>query len=108
MTKIIKLKVKAEGRPDVWLASKEDLTKWIKAKKFKQIHNFIASGPMLIGADHSVKSVLEDIKKAERIGILTGSAQNGNAGHALSLIFENRLNMYDIGKLEEKDLEVIK
>jgi len=103
----MKLKVKSEGRPEVWLAEGKDLIKWIKFKKFKQIHNFIQGPGMVIGADHSVKSVIEDIKKAERIGILTGAAQNANLRHALSLIFNNELNMYDIGALEEKDLEII-
>ena len=100
----IKLKVREEGRKDVWLVEKKDLKDWIIKNKLKTIHNFIPSGAMVIGADYDQKSVLEDIDKADRIGILTGKVQAGNMGHALSIITKNKMEMYDIGKLTKEDL----
>lgn len=102
---MIKLQVTPEGREGVYLVDKQPLTEWIKAKKFKTIHNFIPSGMMIIGADHEVKSVLEDIEKSERLAILTG--RNANMGHELAIIRDNKLECYDIGNLTEKDLEVV-
>jgi hypothetical protein len=61
---------------------------------------------MIIGADHELASVLEDIDRAQRLAVLTGYAQRGNMGHALALIIDNKLEMYDIGELTEDDLEV--
>jgi len=111
------IKAKPEGREGIYIPEKESLKDWIKAKKFKQIHNFIPSGPghsMMIGADHDVKSVLEDIDRATRWAILTGDHANGNMGHALSLIFgdydkgeKEHLELYDIGRVEESEIEVV-
>jgi hypothetical protein len=110
----IKIKAKPEGREGIYVPEKESLKEWIKAKKFKQIHNFIPTGSMMIGADHDVKSVLKDIDRAMRLGILTGDHSNGNMGHALSLIFgdydkgeKEKLEVYDIGRVEEDDIEVV-
>jgi hypothetical protein len=102
----MKIKVKPEGREDVWIPEKESVKQFILDKKLDPIHNFVAGGSMVIGADHDQKSVLEDIDKAERLAILTGSAQGGNLGHALALIINNKLEMYDIGEITEKDLEI--
>jgi len=99
----MKIKVKKEGRPNVFIPEKDDLIKFIKDKKLKKIHNFIPSGFMVLGADHDVKSVLEDINRAERLAIFT---DNSNMGHSLSLIYKNKLECYDIGKMKEDDLEI--
>ena len=103
MTKT-KIKVKKEGREGVYLVEKEEIKRFIKLEKLKTIHSFIPSSFMMIGADHDIKSVLTDIDNAERIGILTGKAQIGNLGHALSIISNNKLELYDIGKITDKDL----
>lgn len=100
----MKIKVKAEGRPDVWLVEdKASLKAFIKGKKLKTIHNFVQSGPMVIGADHSVKSVLEDIDAAERMAVFTDP--NANMGHALA-IADVKLEMYDIGPVTLDDLDI--
>ena len=99
----MKIKVKKEGRPNIYIPEKESLKKFIKSKKLKQIHNFILSGAMMLGADHDVKSVLEDIDRADRIAIFT---DNQNMGHSLALIYENKLEAYDIGKIKEEDLSL--
>lgn len=101
-----KLVVKSEGREEIYLVEKDDIKEFIKSKKLKIIHNFIPSGPMMIGADHEVESVLEDIDRADKLAILTGSAQANNLGHALALITNEKLEMYDIGKITESDLLV--
>ncbi len=104
---VMKIKVKPEGRPEIYLPDRESLKKWIKSKKFKEIHNFISSDtPMIIGADHDVESVLKDIDIAERVAVLIGEAKKGNFNHALACIINNYLEMYDIGEVTEKDLEV--
>lgn len=100
----MKIKVTPEGRKDIYIPEKESLKAWIKAKKLKQIHNFIPSGFMIIGADHDVKSVLEDIDRAERIALTLGESQN--MGHNLALIENNKLECYDLGEITEKDLAV--
>lgn len=103
----MKIKVKPEGREEVYIPEKESLKDWIKSKNFEQIHNFVPSGPLIIGADHDIDSVLVDIDKAERLAILTGSSKLANFEHGLSLIINNRLELYDIGDVSEKDLEIV-
>jgi hypothetical protein len=103
----MKLKVKSEGRDGVWLVEKSDLKEWIVAQGFEKIHNFVSSPIAIIGADHDVGSVLEDINRAERLAILTGAVQGWNMGHALSLITGNNMEMYDIGAITKADLEII-
>jgi hypothetical protein len=109
-----KIHATPEGREGIYVPEKESLKAWIKEKKFKQIHNFIPSGSMMIGADHDVASVLADIDSATRLAILTGDHANGNMGHALSLIFgdydkgeKEHLEVYDIGRVEEGEIEVV-
>ena len=99
-----KLKVTPEGRKNIYIPEKESLKKFIKSRKLKIIHNFIPSGFMMLGADHSQKSVLADIDRAERLAIFTNSS---NMGHALSLIYKNKLECYDIGKIKESELEIL-
>lgn len=103
----MKIKVKPEGREEVYIPEKESLKEWIKSKNFEQIHNFVPSGPLIIGADHDIDSVLMDIDEAERLAVLTGSSKLANLEHGLSLIINNRLELYDIGDVSEKDLEII-
>ena len=100
----MQIKVKKEGRPNIYVPEKESLKKFIKSKKLKQIHNFIPTSRMMLGADHNVKDVLEDIDMADRVAIFTSSQ---NMGHSLALIYKNKLECYDIGKINEKDLIII-
>ena len=104
--------VTPEGREGVWLADRDSLKSWITEQGFEHIHNFVASGPLVIGADHSPESVLDDIDQADGVAILTGDAAKGNLGHALAIIappshgLPQRLEMYDIGKITEADLSL--
>ena len=97
----MKIKVKKEGRPNIYVPEKESLKEFIKSKEFEQIHNFIPSGAMMLGADHDVKSVLRDIDRADRVAVFT---DNSNMGHSLALIYKNKLEVYDIGSINEGDL----
>lgn len=101
-----KIKVKPEGRPDMWLVQdKESLVEFIRSKGLKEIHNFVQSGHTVIGADHSVDNVLKDIDKAERLAVITDP--NANMGHAMA-IADVKLEMYDIGPITVDDLEIEK
>lgn len=102
-TEMMKLSVTPEGRPGIYLPNKEGLKAFIKARGLTEIHNFSALGPMAIGANHNVESVLADIDAADRIAVFTYGA---NMGHSLALITRDRLECYDIGLIQETDLEV--
>ena len=65
---------------------------------------------MILGADHSVNSVMDDIERATRMSVFTDSS---NMGHSLALIFgdykngdKEKLECYDIGKIIPEDLIV--
>jgi len=102
----MKLKVIKEGRDEIYIPEKESLKEFIKARGLKKIHNFIPyfipSGMMMLGCNHDVKGVLEDIDRADRLGVLTN--KNANMGHSLSLIYKEKLECYDIGEIKESDL----
>ena len=106
----MKIKVKPEGREGVWVVEWEaeinSLIDFIRAYPSKEIHNFIPNGSLMLGADWSKKSVIDEIKKAERVAILTGDSRRHNMNHALSVISNNELYIFDIGKITESDLEV--
>ena len=99
------IKVSPEGRKDIWIPEKQSLLDFIVSKKLKQIHNFIPTDRMILGADHSVDSVLRDIKNANRLVLFTNPT--ANMGHSLSLITAEKLECYDIGKITEDDLQII-
>jgi len=102
----MKIKVTEEGREDIYVPEKESLKAWIISKKFKQIHNLILGGLMFIGADHDVKSVLEDIDNAESLGLTIGKNSAMQMGHELAIIRNNKLEVYDIGNLTKEDLDI--
>ena len=103
---IIELKVKFEGRKGLWIPKdKENLKQFILDRKLEKIHNFIPNGMMILGADHDVESVLQDIDRADRLGVIVDS--NANMGHSLALIFKEKLECYDIGAIKSEDLEII-
>lgn len=106
MIRLMQIKVKEEGREGIYLPDKESLIAFIKSKNFEQIHNFIP-GPVMLGADHSVESVIEAIKSCDRIAVLLGSAYRNNMNHALSVIHGLNMEMYDIGEITANDLEFI-
>ena len=97
-----KIKAKAEGRDNIWIPEKTTLKEFIKSRKLEQIHNFIPSGMMILGADHDVDSVLADIDRADRLAIFTD--ETANMGHSLALIYKERLECYDIGEIKKDDI----
>lgn len=102
----MKIKVTQEGRKDIWIPDKTTLKIYILEKELDVIHNFTPMGNMICGADHEVYSVFEDIDRADRLVIFTN--EELNYGHSLALIFKNELQIYDIGRIREKDLEIVK
>lgn len=101
----MKIKVKPEGRKDFWIPEKDSLKDFILSLKLEKIHNFIPTGSMILGADHAVDSVLQDIESADELAIFTNKSIN--MGHSLALITHNKLECYDIGEIKETDLEII-
>lgn len=99
---MIEINVTAEGRPNIYIPEKDSLKKYIRSLKLEVIHNFIPTSMMMLGADHSVESVLKDIDRADRLAIFTDP--NENMGHSLAIITDNRLECYDIGKITKDNL----
>ena len=97
-----KIKAQTEGRNNIWIPEKTTLKEFIKSRKLKKIHNFIPCGMMILGADHSVDNVLADIDRADRLAIFTD--ETANMGHSLSLIYKEKLECYDIGKINKDDI----
>ena len=96
----MKLKVKPEGREGVWLAEKEDVVDFLLQYEEDTIHNFIPGCGMMLGADWDKEGVIRKVNEAERIAILTGDPFKSNMRHALSVIADNELFMFDIGDIE--------
>jgi len=102
----MKIKVIPEGRPGIFLVEKQNILEWLKGYKKKEIHNILPSGAFMIGADWKKKQVVADIKRSEKIAVLIGEAQKKNFRHALSVIVDNELKLFDIGEITEEDLDV--
>ena len=107
----MEIKVKPEGRKNMWIPERESVKAFIKSRKLKKIHNFIPTSSMMLGADHDVESVFKDIDTASRLAVFTDP--NANMGHSLALIFGDhkkgdteKLEMYDIGKITKEDLQL--
>jgi len=100
----MKIKCKPEGRNDIYIPEKESLKKYIKSLNLEAIHNFVPSGMIMIGADHDVESVLQDIDVADRLAIFTNPG--ANMGHSMALITDEKLECYDIGRLIKEDLKI--
>jgi len=99
----MKIKVTPEGRDGLWVADKNSVVDYLHGYKFELIHN-IMPGPLMLGADWSKDSVIEKTKAADRICVLTGDSFFNNLKHALSVIVDNKLLMFDIGEITESDL----
>ena len=104
MTTKEKIIAHKEGRPNIYIPEKESLKKFIEGRGLKTIHNFMPSGMMMLGADHDVESVLKDIDRADRLAIFT---DDSNMGHSLALIYKEKLECYDIGKIVKSDINLI-
>ena len=102
----MKIKAEKEGRVGIYIPEKESLKAWIKAKKWKHIHNFMPCSSMMLGADHDVKSVLKDIENADRLAICTKESGSENMGHELAVIKEEKLELFDIGAITDNDLQL--
>ncbi len=102
----MKIKVTPEGRNGVWIADKDSVVDFLCDYEKEEIHNYIPSGGVMLGCDWDKKSVIEKTKEAERVAILTGDAFRHNMRHALSVIVDNELIMFDIGELTESHLLV--
>jgi hypothetical protein len=102
-----KLKVKQEGREGVYTCKKTDIIEWLEQSDLDLIHNYAGgASPVMIGADWTKSQVIEQINNSQQIGILTGSALAGNLRHGLSVISDNKLEMFDIGEIANDDLDI--
>ena len=101
----MKIEVTPEGRDNIFIPNPDSLISWIEAQDFEHIHNFIPQGELMIGADHDPKGVISDIRNAKRLAITIGPEWQNNMRHALAIIRNNELQVYDIGELTEDDLD---
>lgn len=102
----MKIKVVPEGRIGVWEANKESVVQFLHEYEFEQIHGFVpGAGAVIIGSDWDKSDVIDKVNNSERVAVLIGESFRCNMKHALSVIAENRLFMFDIGELKESDLE---
>ncbi len=99
----MQIEVTPEGRDGVWLAEKQSVIDFLNKYKEDQIHNFLP-GRIMMGADWDKQAVIESVIDAERIAILTGESLKHNLRHALSVIKNNKLLMFDIGDITEDNL----
>lgn len=109
LLKPAKLIVTPEGRPDIWLPTKESLLAFISSKSFEQIHCFlpVSRGMVTLGADWDVPAVIAEIENPDaRVAVFTD--QNTNMGHSLALTTSKppELKCFDIGPITLADLEV--
>ena len=102
----MKIKVKPEGRDGVWIADKDSVVEFLKEFDQDQIHNFLPSGGVILGCDFSKSEAIKQVKDSERLAVLTGDSLRGNMRHALSVIVNNKLSMFDIGDITENDLVI--
>jgi len=101
----MKISVTPEGRDDIWIPDPDSLIDWIKEQNLEHIHNYITNVPgVFVGADHSLNNVIEDIQNGERLALTTGDVWKSNMKHALSIVKDNGLQLYDIGEITESDL----
>ena len=103
------IKVIKEGRKGCYLISKEETVNLIKSIKGDEIHNFTGCGPMMFGCDWSKESVLKllnDDSKGELRIALVFEPQTV-MGHHLRVCNDSELNSFDVGKLNEVDLEIL-
>ena len=101
----MKILATKEGRDGVWSVEKNNIIAWLKENEIEVIHNFIQSGGILIGADWNKESVFEKIKNAERVTVLIGKAKQQNMNHALAVMENNKLYLFDIGDINAIDIE---
>jgi hypothetical protein len=108
-TSEMKISVTAEGRDNIFVPDPDSLIAWIEDQGFKHVHNFMVNVTpgVMVGADHNPKGVMDDIRNADRLALTTGAAWTNNMKHALSIIRNNELQVYDIGELTESDLTVL-
>lgn len=101
----MKIKVTPEGREGVWTADKDSIVDFLHNYEFEQIHNY-TPGRLMLGADWDKDSVIKEAKNSEKIAILTGDSFIHNMRHALALIVDNKLLMFDIGEISECNLSI--
>lgn len=101
-TKII---VTPEGRENIYVvADRESLKEYIKGLGLEKIHNFVQTGNIFLGADHSIDSVLSDVDKADRLAVFTDPLTNMK--HSLALVINNKLECFDVGEITKENLSV--
>lgn len=102
----IKISVTREGRPGIFIPEIESLVSWINSKNFETIHHAFAVNHNSLGANWSVENAIERIRVADKVGILMPEVSGGNLGHALAVVYQNKLNIMDIGVVTEEDLDI--
>lgn len=103
---MVRISVKREGRPGVYLADRASLIEWIRAQRFDAIHSFASAGGVMLGADCDPESVIDAIEPALTVAITTGAMQAEQMRHALAIVSPpdpGTLRVYDVGELTEAE-----
>ena len=103
----MKILATKEGRDGVWSVEKNNIIAWLNQNEIELIHCFTPSFGGFIGANWTKESVVEKINNAERVAVLTGKAKQQNMRHALAVIEYNKLYVFDIGDINDSDIEDI-
>lgn len=102
----MKINVTPEWRPDMYIPNKQSLIEFIRESEQAEIHCMIWVAMMMVWADWHKDSLIKEIEKSERIGILLWNAKKNNLWHALAVITNNELKMFDLS-IDKLDLEIL-
>lgn len=103
-----KLKVKPEGRTNIFLVEHDEIIRYIATRDTTQFHCYedVQRGPLL-GCYYQLSETADTIHNADRIAITTGDIYLQNMSHALSVIVDETLYLFDIGMFNGDNLEII-
>ena len=99
-----RIKAKPEGREGMYIVQKEDMIDWLLEYPEELIHNYKTSTTFAMGANWSKEGVIDQIKLSERVAVMTGKALINNLRHALAVITDNKLDIFDIGEITDEDI----
>jgi len=77
------------GQYGLWIPEKESVIDFLNNFNDTHIHNMLPNGGTILGCDFSKEETIKQIKEMQ---------------HALAVIIDNKLSLFNIGEIEESDL----